>query len=125
MPREKKSQMTKGNRKEEPKRMIEFRFVKSGDYASFPVDGFYGGWTPTGRLHLDCYLERREVPDLIVAELDKDNKPTKQEAIGGKGLVRERLCGLYLPAVTAVALHDWLGERIAEGLENGIIEEKN
>jgi hypothetical protein len=94
---------------------IVFHYIKTSNYRSYHVDGFYGGLTPKGNLYAELFIERKATPQKEIYKI-KANKfgPTPDEKEGKEGFIREIEAGLVMDYQTMLALKKWLDERIIE-----------
>lgn len=95
---------------------VTFYFIKSPQHQEVLVDGAFGGVTPQGRVAMTVYSERGPVPTAVHHELKNGvlgpELPDTRE--GKKGYVRIAHSTLYLDYAQAVAVRDWLDQKITE-----------
>jgi hypothetical protein len=95
---------------------IQFHYVKASQFRVVHVDGIVGGLTPRGLLHMAPYSERPAIPQVVVHEIGPDGRlghPPVQQ-MGRSGVVRELEVDLMIDLKTMEAIHEWLGDRLAE-----------
>lgn len=100
-----------------PPTEIEFNFEKGNFFRVIHVDGAFGGISPTGLLHMAVYNERSPVPKKIVQKVDESGKlgseiPERRNV--RSGVFRELEADLVFTIETAVALRDWLDDKIKQ-----------
>jgi hypothetical protein len=93
---------------------VEFDFIKSNFFRVIHADGAIGGLTTTGLIHMALYNERRAIPTKVVHRIEDG-------AIGAeilarresrRAVVREVEIDVIFGIEQAVALHNWLGDKI-------------
>lgn len=103
---------------------IEFHYLKSNAFRVLHVDGVYGGISPDGKINLSVYNQRRPIPKKITHELEGnilgDEITEKRES--KQGVIRELEANLVMDATTAIALRDWLNEKIDQAEKAGLID---
>ncbi|KRP85974.1 hypothetical protein AOQ73_36480 [Bradyrhizobium pachyrhizi] len=97
---------------------IEFHFEKSNYFRVIHVDGAAGSLAPGGNyVHMAVYSERAPIPKKAVFNSHQgqlgDEVAEKREA--RSGVFRELEADLVMSLDAAIALRDWLAERILEG----------
>jgi hypothetical protein len=92
---------------------LTFNYLKSNFFRVIHVDGAIGGFTPGGFVHMTVYSERVAIPKSTTYEV------TKGEGLGDEidrdsleGIVREMEADLIFNIEAAVALRDWLDNKI-------------
>jgi hypothetical protein len=99
---------------------IEFHFEKSRYFRVIHADGAFGGVAPGNRnIHLAIFSERSPLPrtithrvaDGLLGEEIIERRETKQ------GIFREVEADLVMTVEVAVAIRDWLDQRINESLQ--------
>lgn len=99
---------------------VAFHYIKSHQFRVVHSDGFIGGITPRGLLHIAVYSERQAIPTRVVHTLQETDQPSHQRLgeilyqEGREGVARELEVDLMLDEAMAKALHEWLGARLAE-----------
>lgn len=92
---------------------IKFNFIKSNYFRVIHLDGAYGGLTPNRYIHMTVYSERMAIPRETQRELLQDGTLGKESVIDTKeGVVRELEADLIFGELEAIALRDWLNEKI-------------
>ena len=98
---------------------IKYNYLKSQSYRSVHADGFFGGVTPTGKIHLSAFSERQPIPKIIHYSLEVQDEgvyklgkelPDKREVL--EGSIRELEIGIFFDLGAARALKIWLNEKI-------------
>jgi hypothetical protein len=98
---------------------ITFKYIFKYDYNPVYVNGAHGGVSPRGEIVANFYLERQPLPNEITHAI------TPEGAIGAdviavdpenlnNTIVRFVSNGVVLNYQNALALHGWLGSKIAE-----------
>ena len=100
--------------KEAQKPLAEFHQIKSNFFRVIHADGAFGGVSPNGYIHMSIYSERRALPRLIVHEIEPDSLGKEVGREGRAGMVRELEVDVVLDEGTAIALRQWLGDKIEE-----------
>lgn len=109
----------RGNRPESRKREVEvipdspkFHYIKSATCADIPVHGAFGGINPvTGQVVMSVFSERSPIPKSIVYEAGPDGEQGEHRE-GLDGMVRSVNAVMYFDINVAMALHQWLGQKI-------------
>jgi len=110
---------------------LKYHFLKSNGYRSVHADGFFGGVTSTGKIHMTAYAERNPIPKIthhpVVFKKDEiigigPEKKEKRESLDG--IIREFEVGVYFDLGVARSLLTWLDDKI-KTLEKGTIGESN
>jgi len=97
---------------------IKFHFQKSPHFTEVPVHGAFGGINPQGgSIYMAVYSERSPIPTAITHEISaeghlSDEKKDKRET--KDGVIRTVHFGMHMTTDQAVAIRDWLNERLAE-----------
>lgn len=104
---------------------LEYHYLKVKSYRNVHGDGFFGGITTRGLIHMAVYSERRPIPKkayypVLGADgkglfLDKEDE-TKR--IGLEGVIRELEVGIFFDLPAAIELRKWLNDKI-DALEKG------
>ncbi|WP_145987240.1 MULTISPECIES: hypothetical protein [Bradyrhizobium] len=107
---------------------IEFHFEKSRYFRVIHVDGAAGGFSPGNRnVHLAIFSERSPLPRTVVHNVADGVLGAEIESRreSKKGVFREIEADLVMSIETAIALREWLNERITESeLISSMISEK-
>lgn len=93
---------------------ITFHYVKSNFFRVMHVDGVIGDDTPTGFIHMTVYSERPALPQKSKHKLTEDGALGEPAFTGKEGFVREMDADLIFDRDTAIAMRDWLDDRIQE-----------
>lgn len=96
-------------------RQIEFNFIKSNFFRVVRADGAFGGLAPNGAIHMGIYSERSPIPKRIFHDVGPGGElgPELTEKREGRGaVVREMEVDVVLEIAQAMALRQWLDERI-------------
>jgi len=98
---------------------IECHYLKGQNYRSVHADGFYGGVTSRGLIHMAVYSERRPIPKKAfypVLGSDKQglflDKEDETKRIGLEGIIREIEVGIFFDLPSAIELRKWLDNKI-------------
>lgn len=103
------------------KKAIEYRYLRAPDHRFYHADGYIGGWSPSGNLVVDGFVERGALPDIIVQEITEQGVPGKETGRqGGGGIIRERTFGMIINPAQVVALRDFLVVKIEEATTLGL-----
>jgi hypothetical protein len=97
--------------------LLRVHFLKSNFYRVVHADGAYGGISPQGLIQIYLYSERAPLPTSIGYALSADGQvgPEIPEARESRdGLVREIEVGATMTLQTAIAVHQWLGNKIEQ-----------
>jgi len=101
---------------------VAFDYIKSEHFRVIRADGAIGGVTPNGTIHMAFYSERLAIPRRVVYELGSNGRLGKEiesEKVSRDSIVREMDVDLFINLDTAIALHEWLGHRIADAQNRG------
>lgn len=110
---------------EEAAKKIYHHFVKSAGFRVIHVDGAHGGITPQGYVQMTLYSERQPIPKRTTHEVFPSGEARELEGdrVARDGLVRECEVTALMDVPTAVALRDWLNNRIE--LVQRMLEERS
>ena len=98
----------------EPQRVL-FHYIKSPAFHTLHADGVIGGVTPRADLHLAFYVERLPLPNQTQHAIHEDGTlgpELRHLRVCKEGIVREMLVDITMDAITAEALHGWLGRHL-------------
>ncbi len=98
-----------------PPATLRFEYEKSAQFRTIFADGAIGGVTPRGYVHVAFYSERSPIPKVVVHELNETGTLGKElldKREGRKGVFRELEVSVVMDEQAAVALHQWLNEKI-------------
>lgn len=106
--------------KEEKKQLL-IRYKSSPTYRIYTADGAFGGNTGDGKLVIDFYVEKKDVPDIHTYDVDENNKISNvpSSTKGFPGLTREKQFGLVLTLNRVIELRNWLNTKIEEAENSG------
>jgi hypothetical protein len=102
-----------------PNPSISFKYIFKYDYNPVYINGAHGGVSPRGEIVANFYLERQPLPNEITHAINPDGTigadiievdPENLNNI----IVRYVSSGVVLNHQNAKALHNWLGDKIAE-----------
>lgn len=97
---------------ERPK-TITFKYVYPEDLRDLYVNGVYGGVTPRNEIFAHLYSERLPIPKKVTHNILDDNKiGTIESSEKGGDVVRFIQTSIVMDKDTAIALRDWLNDRI-------------
>jgi hypothetical protein len=94
----------------------KFYFIKSQNYLEIPVHGAFGGINPaTGQSFMAVYSERSPIPQEVFYEPAPDGtlRELTGRRVGREGPVRIVQAVLHFDINTALALRNWLDDKIA------------
>ena len=105
---------------------IVFHYKKGKYFRTIFVDGAYGGITPRGYISASIYSERRTIPKTTEAEISEVGVLSPEIVVTSKqDVFRELEANLTFDLNSAVSLHKWLGDKIAEmQLIRSMVDEK-
>lgn len=109
---------------------LQFHFEKSKVFRVIHVDGAAGGISPGNRnIHMAVFSERAPLPRSVVHNVSAGVLGPEIEGrrTGKQGIFREVEADLVMSLEVAVAMRDWLTERINESavLASGLIGGKS
>lgn len=93
---------------------VTFEFTESQHHRVIHVDGAWGGITGQRLIHMDLFSEYMSPPDSINVQLEAGKPPKELARVGGEVITREREVTAMLNLRTAVAIRDWLSQKIDE-----------
>jgi len=93
---------------------IVYTMRRSTDYRLFPVNGVWGGPTPTGEVRCDFIFEAQELPDEIAYMVTPDGLGPEVRRDGNVRLVREAQVGVVMSIGAAKSIGAWLIKRAEE-----------
>ena len=92
---------------------ITFKYVCPEDLRDLHVNGLFGGVTPRDEIYIHFYSERHPIPKKATHTLDEEGVPSKEaEMEVGGDVVRLVQASITLDISTAIAMRDWLNEKI-------------
>ena len=92
---------------------ITFKYVCPEDLRDLHVNGLFGGVTPRDEIYIHFYSERHPIPKRATHKLDEEGVPSKEaEMEVGGDVVRLVQASITLDISTAIAMRDWLNEKI-------------
>jgi len=108
-----------GNAKKRKK--LKFKYVIPDKLPDYYVNGAFGGITPREEIHMHFFSERNPIPKELTLSLGEngDVTPEETEKIVGGDVVRLVQASIIMDVGTAIAIRDWMNERI-----NFILEAK-
>lgn len=85
----------------------------SKEYQILPVNGVFGGPTPTGELLCNFYFERFKVPPVTELKISSDGNGVEEKGPYGDEVHVERIfeVGIALSAEMAVSIGEWMCAR--------------
>ncbi len=99
-----------------PKGQIKFDYLKSPDYRTIYINGVFGGISPRGQIYISVWKERWPIPKQVTYHLKEDGTVTNEiesERIAREAIIREVEVGLLMDIGTAIAMRNWLDEKIS------------
>jgi len=89
---------------------VSHHYLKGQHFRTIYVDGIFGGaGIPTGTIQFAVYTERIPYPDKTI---QIDGKEDFSKRIAKRGVERELEVSLVVRLEIAIALRDWLNEKI-------------
>ena len=99
--------------KKEEKKEFTFRYVYPSDLRDYYVNGAWGGVTPRREIHMHLFSERHPIPKSITHDVDdKGNLSKETKAEVGGDAVRLIQASVIMNQETAIAIRDWLSDKI-------------
>ena len=96
-------------------RSVVFDYIKSNYFRVIHADGAIGGVTARGYIHMSLFSERASIPKQIKFSVDKNGHLGDEISRETRGtFIREMEADVFMDEDGAVALHQWLGEKIAQ-----------
>ncbi|HEX9650479.1 MAG TPA: hypothetical protein VGA21_07955 [Cyclobacteriaceae bacterium] len=96
---------------------IEIKYVKTGGFRIYHIDGFFGGLTPQGKIYFEPYIDKFHTPKSSTYPIEKDGSlgvELRDFRSSEKGGLREIEAGLILDINIAQSLVVWLQGKIDE-----------
>jgi hypothetical protein len=94
---------------------VAFDYIKSYQFRVVHADGVWGGVTNQGNVQIAFFSERQAIPRRIVHRVEEDSTlgpEIEEERVTRGGFVREVEVDVVMNLGTAVALRDWLSEKL-------------
>lgn len=92
---------------------ITFKYVHPENLRDLYSNGLFGGVTPRGEIYIHFYSERHPIPKKATHSIDDKGLPSKDGDIElGGDVVRLVQSSIIINEGTAIALRDWLNERL-------------
>lgn len=96
---------------------IRFDYIKSNHYRVVYADGFHGGLTPNGKIHMAIFNERRPIARSETYRLtERDGLGEMEFRIERDAVIREVETSVLMDLDKAMALFRWL-EKIFKKVE--------
>jgi hypothetical protein len=92
---------------------ITFKYVHPENLRDLYANGMFGGVTPRNEIYIHFYSERHPIPKKATHRLNDAGLPSKDGDIElGGDVVRLVQSSIIVDEGTAIALRDWLNERL-------------
>ncbi len=92
---------------------ITFKYVHPENLRDLYANGVFGGVTPRNEIYIHFYSERHPIPKTATHDLDDKGVPSKDGDIKlGGDVVRLVQSSIIINEGTAIALRNWLNERL-------------
>jgi hypothetical protein len=94
---------------------VAFDYIKSNQFRVVHADGVWGGVTNQANVQIAFFSERQAIPRRIVHRVEEDGTlgpEIEEERVTRGGFVREVEVDVVMNLDTAIALRDWLTEKI-------------
>ncbi len=105
----------KGGNGSKGQKLLDFHYLKTPSFRSYHVDGALGGFTPSGDLYMELFVERYPTPQTVRYKLSPEGRLEGEISRTGKdGIIREVEAAIIMNMNTATTLRDWLDKRIKE-----------
>jgi len=105
---------------------LKHYYIKSGQFRVIHVDGAFGGFGPRQFVNMALFSERKPIPKMTANRIDQDAEVVAEEMVDERdcldGLVREIECNLVFDIPTALAVRDWLDNKIKEALKSDLFK---
>lgn len=99
--------------KQPSEKKIKFKYVIPEDLRDYYINGAWGGVTPRNEIQMHLYSERIPLPLSMVHEVKPDGTlHDKGEVKTGGDVVRLVQASLMMNVSTAIALRNWLDDKI-------------
>ena len=97
----------------EKKKQITFKYVHPEDLRDLYANGIFGGVTPRNEIYIHFYSERHPIPKTATHRIDDKGLLSKDGDIEmGGDVVRLVQSSIIINEGTAIALRDWLNQRL-------------
>ncbi|MBI4977094.1 MAG: hypothetical protein HZC28_06395 [Spirochaetes bacterium] len=87
---------------------IVIHFTKSKDYRMVPITGVWGGLNAAGNLVVDCYVEKKDIPESVKLQVSPGT--VIEVSRSGERTIREVQVGMELRPDIAYSIGKWLIE---------------
>jgi hypothetical protein len=92
---------------------ITFKYVHPEDLRDLYANGIFGGLTPRNELYIHFYSERHPIPKTATHRIDDKGMLSKDGDMElGGDVVRLVQSSIIIDEGTAIALRDWLNDRL-------------
>jgi hypothetical protein len=95
-----------------PPKSVEVHYIKTGSYRSYHADGVFGGFTPSGKLYMELFIQRSPTPQIINYEVTQEGMGKELSRTGKKGLIRQIEAGFVMDMEIAKVIRDWIDEKM-------------
>lgn len=95
---------------------INVYYRKNEQYKTLPISGVWGGITPQGFIHGDLIIEKTEMPDKVVLQINDKTGEANQISQSPEGgvIIREALVGIVMFPEVAREIGKWLVQKADE-----------
>lgn len=96
----------------EEEKQLTIRFKTPATYRTFTADGAVSGEILDGKVILEFFIHKQDLPEYLVFELDEKGrpKPNPKSKGGFQGITRERQFGVSMNLEKIVSLRDELNK---------------
>lgn len=96
---------------------IGFKYIIDDYYEPEYINGVFGGWSSTGELVMNFYLERPQIPNEVVRAINEDGTLSNEEERVDPETIKFRRnirTGIVMTAQMAQSMYTWLKDRLIE-----------
>lgn len=95
---------------------VEFDYIKSNFFRVVRSDGAFGGLSPNGAIHMGIYSERHPFPQKVVHPIESGRLggEIREKRVGRAAVVRELEVDVVMEIGQAIALRDWLNDKLKQ-----------
>lgn len=91
---------------------IDFHYEKSRFFRVIHVDGAWGGLTVRGDIHMALFSQYPPLPEVVQHTIESGRVGQEVSRTAKHGLIRELEVEALIGLETAIALRDWLTDKI-------------
>lgn len=93
---------------------VKVHYNKTDSYRTYYADGFFGGLTPAGKIHIEPYIDKAPTPKSIDFAVQGNHLGDEVSRDAIKGISREIEAGMIFDINVAESLIVWLQQKVQQ-----------